>query len=354
MLDKDPLDTVLIIGKNIKYADRFWGNIEMGGWWLCVFYTNCFAGAILSCSLMSGVIFGQDDVLQIETNLVKVPVTISDRDGRYLTGLSKEDFAIFENGKEQAITFFEAVDTPVSVLLLLDLSGSMNQYLVDIGKASAVFISKLRDSDTIIVAGFVDDKKLHILSEPVLKKNFKTLIRLKERYGDSFTTTFDAVENAIKYMSRFSGRKAIVLFSDGELYGRGASVKSNFRDAEEDESLIYTVRFGNYPISLPADKNRNWRSPLTQKEKNKRVKAANDYLNGLSYRTGGKSFEVSQIDNLSETFHLISDELGRQVLVGYSPEIQPEDGERRTITVKVSRPDVAVRSRNEVVYKKRK
>ena len=203
--------------------------------------------------------------------------------------------------------------------------------------------------------------------------------------GDSFTTTFDAVEKGIKYLKRFSGRKAIVLFSDGELYGIHASAKSNLRDAEEQEALIYTIRFGEYPTHQPGysianlprrqspgfigDRNRSGDSEiitksdldmlgkssvLSKKDKAKLIEKVNAYMIGLADRTGGRNFQVDQINDLESAFSSVAGELGEQYLIGYSPTKEGKDGERRRITVKVNIPNVAVRSRNEVIYKKPK
>jgi VWFA-related protein len=293
--------------------------------------------------------FGQDEVIKVETAMVKVPVTVLDRLGRTVTGLDLSNFRLLEDGQEQSISFFRTVDEPATVLLLLDQSGSMNDYLIDVGRASANFIGALRDDDTIAVAGFSDDGKIHLLCEPTQKKDFRQIINLHKGYERDLTTTFNAVEKAIKFMRQFSGRKAIVLFSDGELFGRGVSANDNFRDAEEQESLIYTVRFGLYPTHAPGSG--NWRWPPTEKEKAKLTARANAYLEGLSQRTGGRSLEVLKLEELGEAFRLISEELGRQYLLGYTPLRTPVPGERRRLVVKVTAPNVAVRARNEVVFR---
>ena len=162
----------------------------------------------------------QDDVIRVNTNLVTVPVTVLDRDGRYVTNLKKEDFQIFEDGLEQDIEIFETTEQPFTVMLLLDSSGSMNNYLQNIAHAANAFVKELRPNDQLIVANFSDSGKIQIILEATKKKDFHTKISLQQRIGDYFTTTFDAVKRGIEYMKPFQGRRAIVLFSDGNFMGK--------------------------------------------------------------------------------------------------------------------------------------
>ncbi|MEQ1645948.1 MAG: VWA domain-containing protein, partial [Pyrinomonadaceae bacterium] len=186
-------------------------------------------------------------------------------------------------------------------------------------------------------------------------KDFRQTIRLSERLGDSHSTLFDAVEKAMQYMDRLTGRKAIVLFTDGELFGRRASQKDNLRDAREQEALIYTIRFGDsahQPGLYAAGSQFPIERKLSPKELAK-IKTVNAYLEGLSTATGGRSFDLDEVSDLEATFQQVSAELGQQYFIGYSPITPAKDGERRKITVKVNIPNVAVRSRNEVVFKKK-
>lgn len=333
--------------------------------------------------------FGQiqttDEFIRVNTEFVTVPVSIMDRDGRYKTGLKKDDFKIFEDGVEQEVALFAPVEEPFTALLLLDISNSMRDYMATLARAVSVFTSQLRADDQIIVATYVDDTKIHIVVEPTKKKDFRKVIALESPIADSFTTTFNAVERGIKYMKDIKGRRAIILFSDGELYGKRASAKSNLRDAEEQEALIYTIRFGAYPTHQPGyadrmsekDRFENiWNigekgglgesepiinkkdfaklgeSKRASKDLAKLMEKVNAYMQGLAQKTGGRSYAVNAIEDLEETFRLVAGEIGQQYTLGYYPAKPGKDGERRKISVKVNVPNVAVRSRNEVVYKK--
>ena len=86
------------------------------------------AGLFLCVAILTTATFGQDEPIRVDTDFVTIPVTVLDRQGRYVPGLAQSDFTIFEDGARQSIALFERSERPVTVLLLLDTSGSMNNY----------------------------------------------------------------------------------------------------------------------------------------------------------------------------------------------------------------------------------
>ena len=103
------------------------------------------------------------DVIRVNTTLVTIPVSVMDRDGRYIPNLQKEEFRIWEDGVEQEVAFFQSVDKPFSVVLMLDTSPSTQFRLEDIQDAAISFVNQLRSDDKVMVVSFNDDIK--ILSE---------------------------------------------------------------------------------------------------------------------------------------------------------------------------------------------
>lgn len=298
----------------------------------------------------------QDDTLRVETNLITVPVSVMDRDGRYITNLRKEDFQVFEDGVEQEIAYFEPTEQPFTALLLLDSSGSMKNYMTDLAHAANAFVEQMRPDDQLIIAVFSGDAQIKVVLEATHKRNFKKNIALRTLTGHP-TTTFNAVELGIKYMEKFQGRRAIMLFSDGELYGKKASAKSNLRDAEEQEALIYTVLFGpgvgrprTIFIGPEVRPDSVWK--VFDKDIRKGRIEANNYMQGLAQKSGGRSYQINDIANLEKTFRLIADELGQQYSLGYSPKSQPETGQRRQIKVKIRQPNVVVRARDSYLVER--
>jgi Ca-activated chloride channel family protein len=270
-----------------------------------------------------------------------------DRGGRYITDLEKEHFRIFEDGVEQKVSFFEPIEKPFTALLLIDNSGSMRNYVSDLARAANAFVGQLRPDDQLAVATFSDRGRIQLLLEATKIRDLHKKIILSARMGDDFTTTFNAVKLGIKYMKNLRGRRAIILFSDGEQYGNGASAKSNFRDAEEQEALIYTIRFGAFPTHQPG-----YMPYVSRKDDLRLIERVNAYVQGLAQKTGGRSYQVGNISNLEETFRMVANELGRQYSLGYYPTKPLEPGQRRQIKVKVNLPDLVVRARDSYIVDK--
>ena len=307
------------------------------------------------------VVSAQADDIRVATEHVSVPVTVLDRNGRYIPGLQKSDFVILEDGKLQEITEFRSVEEPFTALLLLDTSGSLNDHFTKIASAAGSFVGMLRPNDTVMVAAFADRAKLEILVQPTKRSELKARIALQPRYGDSATMTFNAVDEGLKVLEKVKGRKALILFSDGEMFGRGVSMKDNVRRAEESDVVIYTVRFGQYPmyqpgytkVIMPEDIKRYGNTlGLTRKELQKLVDRVKGYMDGLAEKTGGRGFQFDLMDDLKGSFRTIAGELGQQYALGYEPSKSPLNGERRTIYVRVNIPGAVVRSRKEVLFKK--
>jgi VWFA-related protein len=200
------------------------------------------------------------DVIRVSTTLITIPVSVMDRDGRYVPNLQKEEFRIWEDGVEQEVAFFQSVDKPFSVVLMLDTSPSTQFRLEDIQDAAISFVNQLRADDKVMVVSFNDNIK--ILSEFTTDR--RKLTRAIERARtDDGTRLYDAVDMVInQQLSRVQGRKAIVLFTDGvDTTSRRASFESNVMDAQELDALIYPVQYNtaddmnvmNYPVGRPSD-----------------------------------------------------------------------------------------------------
>jgi len=286
---------------------------------------------------------GQDEIIRIDANMVSVPVSVSDRDGRYLRGLRKDNFSVFENAVGQEITYFAETDEPFTVFLLLDRSGSMSYRMEDLAMAASEFIRQLRASDSVLVASFADS-----VTEVMRQRRVSEIpsgLKITQRRDERNTYIFDAVDHALKKLNKIPGRKALVLFSDGAGHGLTSSEKGNFRDAEEGQALIYTMRFDTFAGEpTRAASRKAWLEATS---------SAKAYMTELASRTGGRSYRIETLADLTATFRAVAEELGRVYSLGYSPLTTGKDGERRKITVKVNVPNVAVRSRNEVVFKKK-
>lgn len=284
----------------------------------------------------------QADIVHLEANLVTVPTTVMDSDGRYITSLRREDFQIFEDGVEQQVSFFAPVEQPFTILFLLDTSSSMTPHAAGVVQAANAFLSQLRPDDQLIAASFY--KEMDVLFQTRVSELHKS-IKLKFRQdSDCSTMIYDVVDSALKRMRKINGRKAIVLFSDGAGDGVFASAKGNLRDAEEADVLIYTAQFGTFSAEPP-------RHGVSREAYFKRIEEINGYMRDLAQKTGGRHYQVENVSDLGKTFGLVADELRRQYSLGYYPTKRLEAGQRRRIKVKVRLPNLAVRARDSYIIK---
>ena len=323
------------------------------------------------------------DVIRVNTTLVTLPVSVMDRDGRYIPNLRKEDFRLWEDGVEQTVAFFSSVDKPFSVVLMIDTSGSTRFRLEDIQDAAITFVNQLRQDDRVMVVSF--DDQVRVLSEFTSDRS-----RLREairhtRPGDG-TKLYDAVDLVMNQrLNGVDGRKAIVLFTDGvDTTSRHASYASNVRDAEELDALIYPVQYDTYAdqagggsVAWPG----SGRWPNSNADilgqilggvfgrgggrssrsggggggggvgsSRREYEVANRYLHELAERTGARSYQADSTQNLSTAFANIAEELRRQYTLGYYPKTQAQAGQRKQVTVRVNQPNLAVRTRDSYIY----
>ncbi|MGI8883692.1 MAG: VWA domain-containing protein [Pyrinomonadaceae bacterium] len=312
--------------------------------------------------------------------LISVPVSVSDREGRYIPGLKKADFTLYQNGVEQNIALFETYDEPLNIALLLDTSGSAKESLSQIKAAAADFIELLNPNDRCLVATF--DSQLNILNP--LTSNQKTLVeslgkvRAAEKEG---TILFSAVEQiAQKSFADVQGRKVIVLLSDGKDFGSSRTRGELLSLLEESDVLIYSIFYQtgagfNKLVVAPdgtikegkEDKKPKEKKPRRQKKnysiliplrgdvysaeeiklsgKVNDVEAVNS-LREMSDTTAGRFYQ-SDTPNLSGVFKRIAGELRQQYRLGYYSKEAGTDAALYDINVKVRRPDAVVRARGK-------
>lgn len=319
------------------------------------------------------------DVIKVNTTLVTLPVSVMDRDGRYIPNLRKEDFRLWEDNVEQNVAFFSSVDKPFSVVLMIDTSGSTRFRLEDIQDAAITFVNQLRQDDQVLVVSF--DDEVRVQTEFTNDRYRLRQAILRTRTGDG-TKLYDAVDLVMNQrLNRVSGRKAVVLFTDGvDTTSRHASYASNVRDAEELDALVYPVQYDTYidagrgggGSGWPGSSRRMPSSPAdvliqilgginrgsrggggssggvgTSKSD---YDLANRYLHELAERTGARNYEADSTQNLSSAFANIAEELRRQYSLGYYPKTPAQAGQRRQIRVRVNQPNLAVRTRDSYVF----
>jgi Ca-activated chloride channel family protein len=313
------------------------------------------------------------DVIKVNTTLVTIPVSVMDRDGRYVPNLQKEEFRIWEDGVEQEVAFFQSVDKPFSVVLMIDTSPSTQFRLEDIQDAAITFVNQLRPDDRVMVVSFNDDIK--VLSEFTTDRS-KLRRAIERSKTDDGTRLYDAVDMVInQQLSRVQGRKAIVLFTDGvDTTSRRASYQSNVMDAQELDALIYPVQYDtsrdmsvNYPPMGSVDvwgqilggifgggRRRGGGGgggyPRGRGTGRDDYELANYYLQELANSTGGREYHADSLQNMSNAFANVAEELRRQYSIGYYPKRPAQAGQRRQIRVRARQPNLAVRARDSYIF----
>lgn len=292
--------------------------------------------------LLTELAAGQTDTVRVETDLVYFPVNVSNREGKFIIGLNESDFTIFENGEKQEIAFFRAVNEPVTLMLLLDRSGSMVPHYKRVAEAANEFIRQLRPDDKILVATFANTTDL--VAGPVAVSELRKNINIVAHRDDNITLLYDGVDFGLNKLKKAAGRKVMVLFSDGVGSGIFASENENLKYAEESGVAVYTIRF---PPVFAAKTTKNTEIYDTVEKK------SFHFMQELANRSGGRSFQIENIPDLATAFTKIALEVSGQYTLGYYPIKPGKDGERRQIRVTVDVPNAAVRSRREVVFKKK-
>jgi len=320
------------------------------------------------------------DVESVETRLVTIPVRVMDRKNRFIGGLTRESFKVFEDNLEQEIAYFTNEAQPFTVALVLDMSYSTTFKISEIQSAAIAFIDQLRPEDKVIVISF--DEEVHLLCDTTSERG--TIYRaIRSTRISTGTSLYDAVGMTMNDRLRsIKGRKAMVLFTDGvDTTSRRSNDLQNLRDAMELDALIYPIRYDTFAdvqsmknktiVDLPGSRPRTPPSgipfptsipglPTTRTANDKgttveEYKAAEDYLNQLADRTSGTLYLASTFGNLNNAFSKIASELREFYSIGYYPAREGLPGKTHRIKVKVNQVGVAVRSRDSyVVPKKRK
>lgn len=343
------------------------------------------------------------DVIRVSTTLVSIPVSVMDRDGKYIPNLRKENFSLWEEGVQQQVAYFASVEKPFTVALVIDTSGSTRERQDEIQEAAIAFVDQLRPDDRVMVVSF--DQNINVLAQPTSDRN-QLRQAIRRTTAGNGTRLYDAVDLVInQYFNRIEGRKAVVLFTDGvDTISKHASYESNVRDAEELDALIYPVQYDTY---LDMNGGSSWpgggggggsnRYPPNRRGSdiddllgtivgifgditindggggnnrrgnNRRggiggggggggagtsraeYERADAYLKDLARVTGARAYNADN-QNLSYAFGMVAEELRRQYSLGYYPKSPPQIGERRHIKVRVNQPSVVVRARDSYVF----
>ncbi len=322
--------------------------------------------AVISLSILMPVAISAQTIetserIYVEPRLVSVPVVVGDRNGRYVPHLTATDFSIFQDGEQQAVEFFAPVEEPLTIALLIDTSQSTQPVLRDIKDSAGSLIKLLSSQDRAMIVAF--DYDIHILSELTsdqeqLRRAVNSA-RIPEFAG---TRLRDAAYRAInRSFADIKGRKAVIVLTDGKDVDSRISRDELIYSLQESDTLVYTIMFrtgfGRYLSPRERHFDRYWRIrdggnvrfPGRDEERRQRAARMNEraikFLHDMSDTTGGRFFATDD-GKLKRAFSSIIEELRLQYRIGFYPPDDIETDRLYELKVRVSRPNVFVRSRS--------
>jgi VWFA-related protein len=281
----------------------------------------------------------ESSLIKVDVSLVNVLCTVRGKNGALIGNLEQSDFRLFEDGKEQEIRYFtRETDLPLTIGLLVDVSGSQaNLIEVERRAASQFFEKVLRPKDLAFLISFGKDSELlqdSTSSPKILEEGLREL-RLNANVGgihpgpvptlqnQAGTVLYDAVFLAAEERLRQEvGRKVMVVITDGEDYGSKVSRSDAIEAAQKADAVIYSIYYADG-----------------------RYGGSDGDLKRMSEETGGRVLKVDRNHSLDDIFREIQDDMRSQYALAYSPTKPEKDGSFRKIEFKMSNKDYKVQAR---------
>jgi Ca-activated chloride channel homolog len=276
--------------------------------------------------LWSSPVFGQTSPssppsFRADSNLVVIPVSVTDIVNRFVLGLRKDDFKLFDNGVEQPLAHFSGEDVPLSIGLAFDISGSMDYKMRTSRDATSTMLKTMSPDDEALLVEFNDKAELTV---GFTAKPQEIRDALQKVQPTGLTALLDAVKFALTEMKNAKNpRKAIVIVSDG------GDNSSKYTPAEI-EALVREADVEIYAMGVF--------DPLASLALTPEEVSGPRLLSEIATQTGGRAFAASVSSDLPSVAARIAIELRNQYVLGYYPRNQVKDGKYHTIEVKVAQP----------------
>ena len=257
---------------------------------------------------------------KVDVDVVQVTATVTDESGHFVRGLTRQDFRLYEDGTPQSVTSFFSENVPTEMIVAVDVSGSMTDAMPKVKESVKGFLTAIRPADRVTLLGFNDS--VFTLARPTvdLAARLKAIDRLAPWGG---TALYDVVVQAFDLLGRQTGRRALVVFTDGEDLNSRVPIEVAERRLEASDAVMYPIGQGRAP----------------------RLASLKIVLERLARKSGGRAFFGESVDQLDAVFADIIDELSNQYLLGYVPRDLTRDGRWRTLKVEVPGKAVHVRAR---------
>ncbi len=273
----------------------------------------------------------QQATFRAGTRTVPIYATVTDANGRLVPDLARGDFEIYDNGRRQELTLFENTAQPISVVVMLDTSGSMTMHLDLLKQAATQFVIRLLPSDQARVGSFNDRNKILISPAAFTSDRDELMRALREdlQFGNP-TALWDATDRSMDALADVAGRRVVLVFTDGGDNDSARNQKHVLTRAQAEEVMIYAIG-------------------LRAQVRGQGVTRPDPGLRRVADDTGGGYFELQRTDELNTTFTRVVQELHSQYLLGFTP--QALDGNVHTLEVRLTRPGLTTRARKSYVAK---
>lgn len=266
----------------------------------------------------------QQPMFRAGTQLVDLYVTVTDREGRLVPNLTREDFAIFDDDEPTEIVLFENTVRPITVVVMLDTSASMDLNRNRLMAGAEQFLLRLLPADRARVGAFND--KLEINPPQFIGDRDSLIAELPDLGFGNSTRVYDAAYVSLDALTGVDGRRVILLFSDGDDTDSDVGAGDVVDRAVAEEVMIYSIGFeSNYFNGA--------RYVTTRPDRN---------LRRFAEETGGGYFELTEAADLGPTFTRVARELHSQYVLGFTPRT---DGELHDIRVLLTQRGLTARAR---------
>ncbi len=262
----------------------------------------------------------EDFTIGVNVDLVLTYASVFDKEGRFVSGLNKENFKLYEDGVQQAIETFSQEDVPVNMGILLDVSGSMRPKIEQIKKAALAFIKASNPQDEVFLIGFSDETELLQDYTSDIDEITDALDNIVVTGG---TVVYDAIYLGVqKAQTGKKPKKAVVVITDGEDRDSYYRLNELLVKVQESDVQVFCVGFLNvYKKSL-------FRKSDADK--------ARDALSQISEETGGKAFFPEKLEDIHDIVAEIASEIRSQYSIGYISSNSARDGTWRRVKIEIS------------------
>jgi VWFA-related protein len=246
----------------------------------------------------------------VDVDAVQVTVTVSDGKGHYVRGLSQSAFHVFQDDQPQKVSHFVSENVPLELIVAIDISGSMAASMPKLKAAVKEFLGEVPSGNEVTLIGFNDT----IFTLTRRNTNPADRVKAVDRLASwGATALYDVILRGVGMLGRETGRKALVVFTDGEDEGSHATMGDAERALQGSDVTLYMIGQGRG----------------VSKDSLKKI------MERLSTPTGGRALFTDSIDELKGAFGELIDELSSQYLLGYAPEGTRRDDVWHRIRVSV-------------------